>query len=121
MARFCANCGTEVDESASFCPTCGQPLDEASETQMPAAPAWPEAPSPAPYQPAGDERNEAAADATGVEERAEPPAEPYRASDQSAYRPSDQPAAYQPPQESAAEHPPPGAPPPPPATQYPPP
>jgi hypothetical protein len=131
MARFCANCGTEVDESASFCPTCGQPLDEASETQMPAAPAWPEAPPPAPYQPARDEPDEAAADATGVEARAEPPAEPYRASEQPAYRPPDQPAAYQPPEESAAEYPPSGAPPhdapaaggqqPAAATQYPPP
>ena len=35
MARFCANCGTEVDESAIFCPTCGQPIDEAAETEMP--------------------------------------------------------------------------------------
>ena len=42
MARFCANCGTEVDESAIFCPTCGQPIDEAIETEMPPAPAWPE-------------------------------------------------------------------------------
>ena len=24
MARFCPNCGTEVDEHAVFCPTCGQ-------------------------------------------------------------------------------------------------
>jgi hypothetical protein len=44
-ARFCANCGTEVDESAIFCPTCGQPVDQAAETEMPAAPAWPEPPS----------------------------------------------------------------------------
>jgi hypothetical protein len=42
VARFCANCGTEVDESAIFCPTCGQPIDEAAETEMPPAPAWPE-------------------------------------------------------------------------------
>jgi hypothetical protein len=41
-ARFCANCGTEVDESAIFCPTCGQPIDQATEMEMPAAPAWPE-------------------------------------------------------------------------------
>jgi len=44
-ARFCPNCGTEVDESAIFCPTCGQPIDQAAETEMPAAPAWPEPPS----------------------------------------------------------------------------
>lgn len=41
MARFCSNCGTEVDETAVFCPTCGQPIDE-GERQMPAAPAWPD-------------------------------------------------------------------------------
>ena len=27
-----------------FCPTCGQPIDQASETEFPAAPAWPEQP-----------------------------------------------------------------------------
>jgi hypothetical protein len=49
MARFCGNCGTEVDETAVFCPTCGQPIDQASETEFPAAPAWPEPlPDPAP-------------------------------------------------------------------------
>jgi hypothetical protein len=47
-ARFCPNCGTEVDESAIFCPTCGQPIDQAAETEMPAAPAWPEPPSDEP-------------------------------------------------------------------------
>jgi hypothetical protein len=47
MTRFCANCGTEVDETAVFCPTCGQPVDQALETEMPAAPAWPE-PNPPP-------------------------------------------------------------------------
>ena len=45
MARFCANCGTEVEDHAVFCPTCGQPIDQESETQMPAAPAWPEQPT----------------------------------------------------------------------------
>jgi hypothetical protein len=58
-SRFCANCGTEVDESAIFCPTCGQPVDQAAETEMPAAPAWPEAPP----------------DATPFREPAEPPGE----------------------------------------------
>lgn len=42
MARFCANCGTEVEDTAVFCPTCGQPIDQDAETEMPAAPAWPE-------------------------------------------------------------------------------
>lgn len=45
MTRFCAKCGTEVDDTAVFCPTCGQPIDQDSETEMPAAPAWPESPS----------------------------------------------------------------------------
>jgi zinc-ribbon domain len=44
LARYCPNCGTEVDETAVFCPTCGQPIDEATETQIPAAPAWPASP-----------------------------------------------------------------------------
>ena len=52
MARFCPNCGTEVDETAVFCPTCGQPIDQASETEIPAAPAWPDpAPSAEPDVP----------------------------------------------------------------------
>ena len=42
MARFCPTCGTEVDDTAVFCPTCGQPIDQASETEIPAAPAWPD-------------------------------------------------------------------------------
>lgn len=41
MVRYCANCGTEVDETAVFCPTCGQPIEQDAETEMPAAPAWP--------------------------------------------------------------------------------
>ena len=45
MARFCANCGTEVEDHAVFCPTCGQPIDQATETEIPAAPAWPEQPA----------------------------------------------------------------------------
>lgn len=42
MARYCANCGTEVDDTAVFCPTCGQPIDQATEAAMPPAPAWPD-------------------------------------------------------------------------------
>jgi zinc-ribbon domain len=46
MARFCPNCGTEVDDTAVFCPTCGQPIDQAAETEIPPAPAWPDPPKP---------------------------------------------------------------------------
>lgn len=42
MTRFCASCGTEVDDTAVFCPTCGQPIDQETETEMPPAPAWPD-------------------------------------------------------------------------------
>lgn len=42
MSRFCANCGTEVDDTAVFCPTCGQPIDQDVELEMPPAPSWPE-------------------------------------------------------------------------------
>ena len=42
MVRFCANCGTEVDETAVFCPTCGQAIDQAAEVAIPPAPSWPE-------------------------------------------------------------------------------
>ena len=55
MARFCANCGTEVDDTAVFCPTCGQPIDQADETGIPPAPAWPD--------PAPDDRSVASAPA----------------------------------------------------------
>lgn len=47
MSRFCASCGTEVDDTAVFCPTCGQPIDASSEAEIPAAPAWPEPAEPA--------------------------------------------------------------------------
>lgn len=46
LSRYCPNCGTEVDDTAVFCPTCGQPIDEAMETEIPAAPAWPEPAAP---------------------------------------------------------------------------
>ncbi|MGI8999008.1 MAG: zinc-ribbon domain-containing protein [Candidatus Limnocylindria bacterium] len=81
MARYCANCGTEVEDTAVFCPTCGQPIDQASETQIPAAPAWPdqatdraaEAPSEAATPDnAGSDRFE---EPTRVEEASAPPAE----------------------------------------------
>ena len=56
MARYCANCGTEVEDSAVFCPTCGQPIDQATETEIPPAPAWPDQ---APDQPEARVPNEA--------------------------------------------------------------
>lgn len=62
MSRYCANCGTEVEDLAVFCPTCGQPIDQASETEIPAAPAWPEpleaVEAPEPPQTAGQARSE---------------------------------------------------------------
>lgn len=62
MARFCANCGTEVDETAIFCPTCGQPIDQAAEAEMPAAPGWPEpAQRAAEAAPVADQERERAA------------------------------------------------------------
>ncbi len=41
MARFCPNCGTEIDESALFCPSCGQSIE-----------ALPDEPAGEPGQPA---------------------------------------------------------------------
>ena len=32
MARFCPNCGTEVEDTAVYCPTCGQAIDQSTET-----------------------------------------------------------------------------------------
>jgi zinc-ribbon domain len=79
MARFCPNCGTEVDEGAVFCPTCGQAIDQDVETQMPAAPAWPEpdpparaAAEPEPQSPTLAAREAADPDA-GWERPVEPP------------------------------------------------
>lgn len=79
MARFCPNCGTEVDEGAVFCPTCGQAIDQDVETQMPAAPAWPEpapparsAPEPEAHAPMGAAPEVADPDA-GSERHVEPP------------------------------------------------
>lgn len=44
MTRYCASCGTEVDERALFCPTCGQPIEDADTADLPPAPAWPDDP-----------------------------------------------------------------------------
>ena len=74
MARFCANCGTEVDDTAVFCPTCGQPIDQGAETDMPPAPAWPK-----PAEDAEGAADDESADQgsieepTRVEERPVPP------------------------------------------------
>jgi hypothetical protein len=56
MARFCASCGTEVDDTAIFCPTCGQPIDQEVESAIPPAPAWPDPSESAPPRadPAGE-------------------------------------------------------------------
>jgi hypothetical protein len=84
--RYCPNCGTEVDETAVFCPTCGQPIDQAAETEMPAAPAWPDAseapdapPPPAPRaEPPPAHWGAAAVEPDVTEDRAQtpPPAAP---------------------------------------------
>lgn len=55
MTRFCASCGTEVDETAIFCPTCGQPIDQDVEAAIPPAPAWPEPAAAAADRPVRDE------------------------------------------------------------------
>ena len=61
MNRFCANCGTEVEDTAVFCPTCGQPIDQATETEIPPAPAWPDPASDQPPAREGDDDSSAAA------------------------------------------------------------
>jgi len=66
VTRFCANCGTEVDDNAVFCPTCGQPIDQETETEMPPAPSWPD-PEPRASRPV-DERAEPAEPAEPVEQ-----------------------------------------------------
>ena len=84
MTRFCPNCGTEVDETAVFCPTCGQPVDQAMETEMPAAPAWPEAARPPAQEeyatqappPAAAPPPAPAAEPAMVNERVAPPTPP---------------------------------------------
>jgi hypothetical protein len=60
MARFCPNCGTEVEDTAVFCPTCGQPIDQAVETEIPPAPAWPDQPEREPMRPVDPAPNERA-------------------------------------------------------------
>jgi hypothetical protein len=81
--RYCPNCGTEVDDTAVFCPTCGQPIDQAAETEMPAAPAWPDAsepsgaaPPPAASRAAQPEAASAEPDLTEQRAQTPPPAAP---------------------------------------------
>ena len=88
MARFCANCGTEVEDQAVFCPTCGQPIDQAAEVSMPAAPAWPEQ--------VADERPPTAAVESSPAPRYEEPTrieEPPRPAESAAAPPPPPPAA----------------------------
>jgi hypothetical protein len=80
--RYCPNCGTEVDETAVFCPTCGQAIDQAAETEMPAAPAWPE-PAAAPEGPPPSQQWEAAADPARTEDRPQTPPPPPGAAEAS--------------------------------------
>jgi hypothetical protein len=86
VARYCANCGTEVDDSAVFCPTCGQPVEDVDPSDLPPAPAWPD-PAASDLEDADDRAaapetaeehwDEPVADApTRIEERPAPPSEP---------------------------------------------
>lgn len=87
MSRFCATCGTEVDDTAVFCPTCGQPIDQEAEVSLPPAPTWPEPPraeQPPPLEvPAGQPDPYAAPSRSGweagsVDAGAMPPPAPPR-------------------------------------------
>lgn len=78
MTRFCAACGTEVDDTAVFCPTCGQPIDQEVESQMPAAPAWPDPEPPSDPERAAPSfvREQPLAPALDADDVAPPPAAP---------------------------------------------
>lgn len=97
MTRFCASCGTEVDDGAAFCPTCGQPIDQDAEVEMPPAPSWPEPETrvqPA-FEPAAPDPFEAEAAEPPREERrwsAEPRPEPDAAEVTRAVEPPPPPA-----------------------------
>jgi hypothetical protein len=106
MARFCGNCGTEVDETAVFCPTCGQPIDQASETEFPAAPAWPDAPQeagPPRVEPAAPPKWVAPADDDAVERepRVEDPTRVEAAPPPRPVPPAARPTAPEPPRQPA--------------------
>jgi hypothetical protein len=111
VTRFCANCGTEVDDNAVFCPTCGQAIDQEVESEMPPAPSWPE-PTPRapqaghqPFEPDEDDVVAAAPprhedpdwasqpDVEPIEEAGEPAAEPGTAEVTRVVEPPPPPAA----------------------------
>ncbi len=89
MARYCGNCGTEVDDTAVFCPTCGQPVDEATAADIPAAPAWPDA---APANAASRDEPDEAPSRSGAE----------RARQESVGRDAEPPRGSEPPVEPSA-------------------
>ena len=39
MAKYCGNCGTQMDDSANVCPSCGTPVGGAAPQQPAQAPA----------------------------------------------------------------------------------
>ena len=98
MARFCPNCGTEVDDTAVFCPTCGQPVDQQAETEIPAAPAWPD-PSPAAREPADEPAEDVAAESW----RSAEPAPSGRPHDDTRVEPAPPPRDVPPPAAASAE------------------
>ncbi len=97
MARFCPNCGTEVDDAAVFCPTCGQAIDQATELEMPPAPSWPE--------PAPRAERAAPAEPAAPPPPSDEPEEPLEPAWQTIPRRSEQPAAAAAPPPPAAEPP----------------
>ena len=96
MSRFCASCGTEVDDTAIFCPTCGQPIDQEVESAIPPAPAWPDPSESAPARP----------DPAGEPTRPLEPAWGEPANDPPSQAAWDEPAAPPPPPPAARPEPP---------------
>ena len=59
MAKFCANCGTPLEEGSVFCDNCGARIDPSRDraAKRPQAPVWPQPQQPArPAQPAPPEK-----------------------------------------------------------------
>lgn len=50
MAKFCAQCGAQMDDDARFCGECGAPVEEAAPAAAPAPEAIPEVPVEAPVE-----------------------------------------------------------------------